>query len=218
MGFSKELYWQSMRFLYKAKYLKWDWAFKENGAKYQQFKYRTGLQEQILKWVIRLNRRQGFNLDYVIEKWHKKAGILKVDAIKILSKDTRSLHVWELEHLLKAMDMDIIFKENEIHIKWKGERKYSCSVEKGRLIIVANQNPFFVINMDANNFYDFTVDFYKVDKFLKITEFKVLRFVMEALRYYFFDQAELEKLPFNEKKMRDLIKEKYHRNEMSLKK
>ncbi|WP_294203028.1 hypothetical protein [uncultured Chryseobacterium sp.] len=216
--FSKEKYWKALRFKYRQKFLQWIWSEKEDGTRYQQFLYRTGLQEKIIKWIISLNRRQGFNIDYIIEKWHKKTGILKVDAEKLLKKNTKSLQIWELEHLLNSLDFEVVFKDFEIVIKFRGARTYTAAVEKGRLIIVANQNPHFVINMDAHDYYDFSVDFYKKEKFLKISERKVTQFIFEALRYYFLDQAKLEKLPFNERKMRELLKEKFWKEEMFIKK
>lgn len=207
--FDKKVYWKAERFKYKTKYLKWRWN-KDNDVPFQQFLYRSGLQEKIITEFIRTLKNQGYNIDWVIDRWHKKTGILKVDAEKLLKKDTKTLQIWELEHLLKTFDF-------ELSIKYNGARSYSASVEKDRLIIISHQNPHFVLNVNIENYYDFTADFYKKERFMTLSERKVTRFIFEAFRFYFLQEANLDKLPFNERKMKDHIKTKFFKGEMLIK-
>lgn len=188
----------------------WTWEVSDKGLKYRKFNFRKGLQKSLIDDIVMILKKHGFNKQYIFDKWQAKTGITKKRAKDYFIQKHRSLTLWELEHLLHALDFELI-------LNYKGERTFSHSHEKGRIIILCHKNPQFIINMNAEDPYDFSVEFMERRRLQNLEERKAYQVFKEACVYYFIDCAKKEKLPYTNKKMTDVFKGKYHRGEMYIK-
>lgn len=139
------------------------------------------------------------------ELWRDRTG-LYIPEIKKILEGERAIELWEYITICNAVGLKINLEQTDFV-------KYTSRLEEStlgaKIIIESKGFVSFVLIMNPDDYYDFHIRFTK-KQITKTGENRYLYAVIDALRWYFIEEAGNEDLPFDTRIFKRVFRAKWH--------